>query len=32
MTDEEVDVLLAGQEDSHGKVNIAKFVRTIMQG
>ncbi|TKR77178.1 hypothetical protein L596_018197 [Steinernema carpocapsae] len=31
LSDEEVDQLLNGHEDSQGNVNIADFVRTIMQ-
>jgi len=31
LTDEEVDQLLSGHEDSHGNVNISDFVRSIMQ-
>ncbi|PIO52347.1 EF hand [Teladorsagia circumcincta] len=30
LTDEEVDQLLAGHNDSHGNVNIADFVRNVM--
>lgn len=30
LTDEEVDQLLSGHNDSHGNVNIADFVRTVM--
>jgi len=32
LSDEEVEQLLQGQEDSHGNVNISEFVRNIMQG
>jgi len=32
LSDEEVDQLLQGQEDSHGNVNISEFVRHIMNG
>ncbi|KAK0416366.1 hypothetical protein QR680_012442 [Steinernema hermaphroditum] len=31
LSDEEVDQLLNGHEDSQGNVNIADFVRTVMQ-
>jgi len=31
LSDDEVDQLLQGQEDSHGNVNIAEFVRNVMQ-
>ncbi|KAF8359528.1 mlc-5 [Pristionchus pacificus] len=30
LSDEEVDQLLAGHNDSHGNVNIADFVRAVM--
>ncbi|ETN78771.1 EF hand [Necator americanus] len=30
LSDEEVDQLLAGHNDSHGNVNIADFVRNVM--
>ncbi|KAK6102644.1 myosin, putative [Brugia malayi] len=30
LSDEEVDQLLAGHDDSHGNVNISDFVRAIM--
>lgn len=32
LTDEEVEQLLAGQEDSQGNVNYEEFVRSIMCG
>lgn len=32
LSDEEVDQLLAGQEDSLGNVNIGDFVRNVMHG
>lgn len=32
LTDEEVEQLLAGQEDSQGNVNYEEFVRLIMAG
>lgn len=32
LSDEEVEQLLVGQEDSHGNVNYDEFVRTIMRG
>lgn len=32
LTDEEVEQLLAGQEDSQGNVNYEEFVRLIMCG
>jgi len=32
LNDDEVDQLLQGQEDSQGNVNIAEFVRNVMQG
>ena len=32
LSDDEVDQLLAGQEDSHGNVNIATFVQTVVSG
>ena len=32
LSDEEVDQLLVGQEDSHGNVNIGDFVRNVMHG
>jgi len=32
LSDEEVDQLLQGQEDSHGNVNISDFVRYVMNG
>jgi myosin light chain 6 len=31
LTDEEVDQLLQGHDDSHGNVNISDFVRSVMQ-
>jgi len=32
LSDEEVEQLLVGQEDSHGNVNYEDFVRTVMRG
>jgi len=32
LSDEEVDQLLQGQEDSHGNVNISEFVRYVVNG
>merc|ERR1712037_908098 len=32
LSDEEVEQLFAGQEDSHGNVNYEEFVRTVMNG
>ena len=30
LTNEEVDVLLQGQEDANGNVNYDKFIKTLM--
>lgn len=32
LTDEEVEQLLAGQEDSLGNINYEEFVRTVTSG
>jgi len=32
LSDEEADQLLSGHEDSNGNVNLADFIRTIMNG
>lgn len=32
LTDEEVEQLLAGQEDSQGNVNYEEFVRNVLSG
>jgi myosin light chain 6 len=32
LTDEEVEQLLAGQEDSQGNINYEEFVNMVMQG
>ncbi|XP_075225407.1 myosin-2 essential light chain-like [Lycorma delicatula] len=32
MTDEEVEILLAGREDSHGNVNYEDFINMILSG
>ena len=32
LSDEEVEQLLTGHEDSHGNVNYEEFVRTVMSG
>jgi myosin light chain 6 len=32
LTDEEVEQLLAGQEDSQGNINYEDFVNMVMQG
>jgi len=32
LTDDEVEALLAGQEDSHGNVHYEDFVRLVMSG
>ena len=32
MSDDEVEQLLAGHEDSHGNINYEKFVRAVMNG
>lgn len=32
LSDDEVEQLLAGHEDSHGNINYEEFVRTVMNG
>jgi len=32
LTDDEVEQLLAGQEDSQGNINYEEFVRMVMSG